>query len=347
MKHLKRRHMFRRTLLSTLCYLALVATAFAQDGKSDEFAPGFSGSLTLGVGVITSESLDEVSDENRKINSLDQSADSETEVMPLPIWHLQYVLENQSTAFYAGSCQNNPTKGGSILETGIRQRFSDGTVVSLAYIPSIGNEEVWADPFLTGSNRSETDQDIHAFTLALDSVFGTAFDIRYGVGTIDVDDEKSGTYLLSQPGSGVTASDLSSLDRSGTVHQVDVAYAFELGRTAMIQPALSYRLGDIDGEANAFNEYQGDLAIHHAWRGLHFSHSISLAYADYDGNHVVFDKTREDTTYSIQTGFQIPRVFGWESFDFTAMAGYQVTDSNISYYDANSLLLGMGLNWRF
>ncbi|MCG8564566.1 MAG: DUF2860 domain-containing protein [Desulfobacterales bacterium] len=327
-----------------ICSTAFTPMAYADGGK-DKFTPGFSGSIELGIGVMIKESLDAVGDENKKIDSLDQSAESETEFVPFPSWHLQYVLDNQSTKFFAGSTHDTPTGGGALASIGISQYLPGGTILSIAYAPSLLSEEVWADPFKTGSDRTEVDMDSQAFTLEAESILGSNFDIRYGYATVDVDDERSGSYLKTQ--GTLTDADLKSLDRNGNIHGVEVAYTLQILDQAMLQPVLKYKRADMDGDANSYNEYGGGLTLSHPWGPLHMFYTIAGGVADYESEHAVFDKTREDTYYKAMVGANLPRPFGWENMDFQIVTGYEVVDSNITYYDSNALIFGMGMGWNF
>lgn len=333
-------------LLLACDYLAFnyVWAGDGRNGKSDAFVPGFSGKINPGVGFMSSKSLDSVGDENKKIDSLDQAAESETEVVPMIFWNLQYVFDNQSTSIFAGSSSDSPAGGFSMLEAGVRQKLPDGTVLTAAYIPDFWGE-VWEDPFKLGSNRVKVDQDTQSFRIAAESILGSGFDIKYGYASIDIEDEQSGSYLLDQR--LLTVGGLESLERSGDIQALELSYSLGFGHGGMIQPGLNYRLGDIDGEANAYNEYGASVSISHPIGPFRFFGTLSAGLVEYDEHNPVFNDTREDTIYSAMVGAGIQQPFGWENIGFNLRAGYKAQESNIAYYDESAVMLGLGMSWRF
>ncbi|MCG8632415.1 MAG: DUF2860 domain-containing protein, partial [Desulfobacterales bacterium] len=245
--------------------------------------------------------------------------------------------------------EENIVEGSFLLEVGIQQKLSGGTVLSAAYIPQIPglDNEVWTDPYLLGSDRSETDRDSQAFRVAAESIFGSPLTLKYGFGTQDVDNDQAGLYLSQQPGSTLTTQDLQSLKRSGDFHQAQALYAIPLGERTTLQPGLIYTRGEADGDANSFNRYGGQLSLTTSVDRCRFFSTLSISRAEYDESNPVFGKTREEWAYGaiIGAGYMAP--FGYEDFMVNLYTGFTKEDSNISFYDSTAIIGGIGLTWMF
>lgn len=326
----------------------LARDASEKDGN-DPFTPGFSGYIRPMVGIGYSKSQTDVGDDNERIDSLDQDAESETDFIPMIFWNMGYTLENGTTRFFAGSSEDSVIDSISFLEVGIQQKLLNGTVLSAAYIPGIPGleDEVWADPYLLGSNRSETDRDAHAFRVAAESLFGTALSFNYGFGTQDIDTDQAGLYLSQQSGSTLTTSDLNDLKRSGDFHRAQVLYAFQLGENTMLEPGLTYTRGDADGDANSFDKFGGQISLTTAMDRCRLFTTLELAHAEYDQSNPVFDKTRKQWEYSAVIGAGYMAPFGYEDFMVNIFTGFTKKDANIKFYDSTALIGGVGITWMF
>ncbi len=337
------------TLLLMICTGLSMAESETQKDVNNPFKPGFSGYIQPMAGMSYSKSLSTVGDDNKRIDSLDQDATSETEFVPMILWNMGYTLDNGSTRFFAGTPEENIVEGTFLLELGIAQKLSDGTVLSAAYIPQIPglDDEVWTDPYLLGSDRTETDRDSQAFRVAAESILGSPLTLKYGFGTQDIDNDQAGLYLSQQAGSTLTTQDLQSLKRSADFHQVETLYTIELGETTMIQPGLIYTRGDADGDANSFNRFGGQISLTTSVERYQFFSTLSLSHAEYDKNNPVFDKTRKEWAYGAIVGAGLMAPFGYEDFMVNLYTGFTKEDANIGFYDSTAIFGGIGLTWMF
>ncbi|MCG8636494.1 MAG: DUF2860 domain-containing protein [Desulfobacterales bacterium] len=336
------------TLLLLACSCLVITGARADDSGEDEdaFKPGFSGYVSPIVGIEQSKSLSEVSDDDKRINSLDQDAGSETEISPMLLWKMGYTLENGITRFYAGTPEENIVEGNFLLEAGIRQKIG-GTVLTAAWIPNVPllDSEVWSDPFLLNRDRAETDQDAQAFKLEADSVFGSPVTLRYGYGTLDVDNEQSGAYHASI--GAITSDDLSKLNRDSDFHLIQAMYTFSLGQGINIRPQFGYMIGDADGGANSFNRYRGEITVFYPLDKWVFFGNIHGAVYDYDETNPIFGRARKDDEYGFSMGVSYDAPFGWENISLDFLTGYENRDSNIKFYDSRSAMCAVGMSWSF
>ena len=322
----------------------LAGEADGPGGPDDEFAPGFSGYVQPMVGVMSTKSNSDVGDDNEKIDSLDQDADSETQVMPMVLFNLNYTLENRATRFYIGTSEEEIIEGAFLFEAGVRHKLSGGTVLSAGWVPTLPllEEEVWKDPFLTGSNREKTDRDTQAFRIGAERIFGTPLTLRYGFAQQEIDDDRAGESVA-----GLSAGDLAKLKRDANFHLAEVLFPISLDIGLMITPQAGYMIGDADGDANSFKRYQGQLTIEYPLDKWMFFGNINLARSDYDESNPVFNKTREDTSCGAMLGAGYRAPFGWENWMINIYASWEERDSNIKFYDRTNSMAGIGMTWRF
>ncbi len=335
-------------LFGIVLIAALPDKAFTQ-GPGNNFTSGFSGYVQPMIAAGYSKSISDVSDDTKKIDSLDQDANSETDFFPILLWEMVYTLDNGATQFYAGTPKENIVEGTFLLEIGIRQKLSGGTILTAAWIPKLPilEKEAWKDPFLLGTDRQETDQDSQAFKLEAESIFGSPFNLRYGFGRQEVDDDQAGVYLFEQPDSTLTTADLQMLKRDSDFHLVEAQYAISFGRGIMIRPGISYVRGDAVGNANSFNRYQGKISFAYPGERWRFFGNISLGLAEYDEANPIFEKTREDLIYGTTLGAGYAAPFGWKDFTASVFTSFKKNDTNIKFYDSTSMIIAIGLAWLF
>ncbi|MBA3011636.1 MAG: DUF2860 domain-containing protein [Proteobacteria bacterium] len=346
--YLTKRVQFFVFLLGIILMAALPEKAFTQ-GPGNNFTPGFSGYVQPMIAAGYSKSISNVSDDTKKIDSLDQDANSETDFFPILLWKTVYNLDNGATQFYAGTPKENIVAGTFLLETGIRQKLSGGTILTAAWVPKLPilDNEAWKDPFLLGSDRQETDQDSQAFKVEAESIFGSPVNLRYGFGRQEIDDDQSGIYLSEQPGSTLTTADLQMLKRDSDFHLLEAQYAISFGRGIMIRPGISYLRGDATGDANSFNQFQGKVSFAYPWEQWRFFGNISLGLAEYDEANPIFEKTREDVIYGTTLGVGYTTPFGWKDFTASVFTSFKKNDTNIKFYDSTSMIIAIGLAWLF
>ncbi|MDM8537685.1 DUF2860 family protein [Desulfobacterales bacterium HSG17] len=344
----KRRMKILVFLLGIFLIVALPNTALTQ-GPGNIFTPGFSGYVQPMIAAGYSKTISDVSDDTKKIDSLDQDASSETDFFPILLWKMAYNLNNGATQFYAGTPKEKIVEGIFLLETGIRQKLPGGTILTAAWIPKLPilENEAWKDPFLLGSDRQETDQDSQAFKVEAESIFGSPFNLRYGFGRQEIDNDQSGGYLFQQLGSTLTTADLQMLKRDTDFHLVEAQYAFSFGRGIMIRPGVSYMRGDATGDANSFNQFQGKVSFAYPRERWRFFGNISLGLAEYDEANPIFEKTRDDVIYGTTLGIGYSAPFGWKDFMANVFTAFKKNDTNIKFYDSTSMIVAIGFAWLF
>jgi len=312
--------------------------------------PGLQGDIKVMPGVIhATKALNDVGDDNKRIDSLDQSSSSETEVIPIVLWHLDYTFDNLKTGLYAGTPASNIVKGTYFLEVGARHRLDNCTALSLSWIPELPliDDEVWENPFRTGTDREETDRTSQGFQIKAKNILGSPFFLSYAFGISDIDKEESGQGYTDEDGTPLSNEERLSLRRSSEAHFIEAGLRLPVSRTLILGATLDALRNEADGKAHRFDQIGGKVSMVFRHPICQAFSTLSYQQADYDGTHPVFDKKREDRHYSASLGIEAPLPFDVVNLDFSILVRYSRTNSNIDFYEGDTAMAGMGVSYRF
>jgi hypothetical protein len=309
---------------------------------------GFSGYIeVLGAYISTNSQLNTDND-NRKTDSLDESGERVGMFRPFPIGLVRYTFAERRTQLFLGVLPENVAQGQFQVEAGARHILSNGTGLRASIIPLTPIEqEAWEDPFVVGQNRRRTDIDSYGFKLAAETILGSGFTIKYGWARQTIDDENSGAFLLSQPGTFLMPEDLDDLDRDAYFHRLTTQYSIQIAPRMRLTPILRYTRGDADGDANSFHALTPELSFIYFGNQLQASLNVSVNTEWYDSRHPVFDKTRRDFNPGLFAilGYKDP--FGFKNFRIDWFNAFFKSNSNIDFYDSSNFITAIGLGYSF
>lgn len=344
-------------LLSTLrclCLLCLFLAPVAFDAHAatprGRAEPGLVGDVTVMAGVLHAQkSLSQVSDENKRIHSLDQASSSETEFIPMPLWHLAYTFENLKTGLYAGTPASNIVQGTYFLEVGARHRLGSGTTLSLSWIPELPliDDEVWKDPFVLGRDRQETERTAQGFQIKAESLWGSPFFLTYALGINDIEEEESGQAFRNEDGAPLSDSERKALRRSSQAHLIETGLRTPVSRSLILGTTLELLRNEADGKAHRFSDVGAKVSVVFRHPLCQAFSSLAFHRAHYDGTHPVFDEKREDQAFSASLGLEAPLPVKRINLAFSLLVRYARTDSNIAFYEGDTAMAGMGVSYRF
>ncbi len=323
-----------RVIAAPLLFGCLSPTASAELANE----AGFSGQLSLHVGAKR-ETSQFITDENETQTSLSASAPSSTQIVPFPMWDLNYTFNGLNNQVYFKSDLEGMASG-FYTELGVRHGFSDGTAVSLGYIPGLIARETWQDPFQTGSKRQVTDENISGIRLSADNLFGSAFSGELAYGNRKIEDETSGLH-------GYSTQQQHQLQRSGYLTYLSLTHQLTITETSYLESEVHWLNNDADGDAMNSQrvglelEYQQRFGSHLVLLGAnYFKH-------DYKDTHPVFSFTRDDDQVGASLGYVYLAPFGLTQWSTIVRAGWDKSDSNIDFYDSEELLTTVGVMYRF
>jgi hypothetical protein len=78
-----------------------------------------------------------------------------------------------------------------------------------------------------------------------------------------------------------------------------------------------------------------------------FMLKAKIGWDDYDDRHPVFNKTRNDTNYSVSGMFTRADLFGKDNLFGTLMASYRYRDSSINFLEAQTFVSGVLIGIEF
>ena len=280
---------------------------------------------------MTSTDQLKTTDENKRIDSLSGDADWYDKFIPLALFNLSYTFADSGRQVYFGTPQE--LSGPPGLSLGFVQPFSDGSQLDISAFTRLFSE-VWRDPYLTDTGRKETREYSYGTRLAYEKILGTGFNLSYAFSRVDVNVDDIGDRF-------------EDLERDGYTHNAEVEYRFKAGKTMTLSPAFELSIGDIDGEANAYMGYRFGLGFRKFSKSYQLMLKATVGWDDYDDQHPVFNKTRNDTNYSFFGMFTRSNLFGQDFLFATFTAGYRYRDSNIDFLNAQTFLGGAMIGVEF
>ena len=323
MKHLLQRLLHATLLIATSAVLFVATSLTAHAQGPDGAEPGFSGRLQCGAFFMQTDSQLSAEGTNRRTDGLDGPADTHEIISGLASVFLHYQFKGGS-AIYAG----NPLEVGEgfALAAGVSRPMGAGTLdVAMIWLPI---QEVWKNPYQTGSARVKTDVDAYGLRVQLQEVAGTPWEVTYNIGRIDIEDDEIGDLE-------------DDLKRSGWTHELGVQYTLPLKPYVSLSPELSCTYGDIEGRSNSYHGIKLGVQVQRVRPPWVLIGLMSGFHHQYQKTHPLFDKTRQES--GITTFAQVMRLnlFGMERLFASFGAGYVRSHANIDFFNSQTVI-GLG-----
>ncbi len=345
MKVTRRNTRFTLASTSMVAALTISGNALAMDKIPEE--DGLSGFVLLGASYTDfASNMIEGSDAGDvgtdRIDSYTESPGSEHTVGGFFTGELKYTFAETRTQLFLGNTLEDLVRYDFAFQGGIRQEVSDKGTLSGSILFSGFPTNIWADPYLTGEDREDTERDSSGGRLGWSSVMGTALEVNLSHRKQDIDDERSGESIPS-----LTVEEIEQLSREGDQITFDASYKFGLAPGQAFIPKIRYNNFDLDGAAMSRERF--DLELAYALQTPRYSlvSTISYAKSNHDGMNPIYDKTEKVDTYGLSfTGFyhQPFDLKGWSAM--ASLAG-ATADSNIDFYDADIAKFTLGMMYRF
>jgi hypothetical protein len=305
--------------------LAASISAAAEERKSEL-------SIRLGAGGFFLTKADNLWGSGHKtLRSLNSSPKSATVVVPFPFLDARLTRPKgegwfSGTQFYFNTGMSEP----GALVFGARSTTRFGTLDTYLFYSLVSR--AWENPYVP--YREATRQREYGIRIAGRELFGTRLNLSYRLGAVDVKDDVIG--------------DLSrDLQRDGFTHTGSVGYSFSLGKGVDLTPAFTYEKGAFKGKSNSYDQFEGSVTLSYAAKDLFFSVKANANTADFDRRHPIYNKTRDEKTYSLSSQITFENPFGFKKYFATLGAAGSTTDSNIRFFDKHSLFGFIAGGYRF
>jgi len=278
------------------------------------------------------------------INSINDSAESKSLALPSFSLNLKYTFSTQTQVFIGNSLENI-LQFDTATVAGVKQQFSDKSILEFSFIssPLVTPVQVWADPYVQGVARTETDRTSKGFRLEYAKILGSGFGLKYSNRTTEIDNELSGTVQA-----GLTTAQAQLLDREGDSKTIAAYYRFKPIRGRHVfELALSQQTDDLDGAAMSGDEQRFSMTYAYIGERFIIASNILVSNMEYDAVHPIYGVTREDDTLGIGLVVFDNKIFGSKNWIGQATAVWYDLDSNIEFYDSFARLFSVGVKYQF
>ena len=318
---------------------------------------GFSGFIRPGVGYLRFKSNMvasflgyDLSDES--IGSLNDEPDAQSTGLFLMPFSIEYTFASTRTQLFLGTDLTDLIRFDMSQQFGVKQGIGSLGILQGGILFSGVPAKVWEDPYVVNQDRDDTDRDSMGARLAWDRIFGSQLQVQYTYRKIDIDDEKSGQYLIGQ--GQLTSGEAKLLERDGKRHVADILYRFRLGEHHTLAPAFIYSYNNIDGDAMKNDSYDFQLTYAYLNRDTPFSFTgnVSIGQAEYDEDNPIYGKDQEDDRYGIQGTLYYRNPWNWglfnsKPFNFYIGGAYTKVDSNIDFYTQEAIMTTAGVFFKW
>ncbi|WP_161629815.1 DUF2860 family protein [Desulfogranum japonicum] len=318
----------RDLILALSCgFLALTSYAVAEETNS------FTGSINMGTIFINSaNNLNPNSSESR-IDSLDNAADKETTVilvlLPQATWTIG---ATEGTKLYFNADAPIDEAGSMALNFGFSQSIPGGVLDTSLFVSPF--EEAWENPYLTEVSREETASPKYGIKMGFNRIAGTGLRVNMVYMQDNVDDDLIGEIMPS-------------LARDGEVYAINANYSIQVTQHLEIRPRISLRKGEYDGDANSFSKYKFDLEARYLTGRVMITPRVHYSYSEYDEVHPIFNETRENNEYGFELATTYMAPFDFKDWAATILVSLSKGDSNIDFFDTESITAGAMLSYKF
>lgn len=344
----------KKTNLLAIAVLTLILLLGANLATALDPIPkesGFSGFIRPSVGYLNYKSNMVASFlgydlSDKKTNSLNDSPDSQSNVLVTVPFSLQYTFASTRTQLFLGTDLTDLIRFDYSQQLGVKQEIGRLGLLQGGILFSGIPAKVWRDPYVVDKNRDDTSRTSNGVRIAWDRIFGSQLQLQYTYRKIEVNNESSGNFL------GLTRAEKNLLERDGDRHIGEVVYRFRFGKKHTLNPAFIYSYNDRDGDAMKNDAY--DFQLTYGYRGdtFTFTGNAAIGQADYDDKNPIYDKKQDDDRYAISGTlyYKNPwdwRLFGSNPMNFFVGAAFVETNSNIDFYDQEATMItgGVFLNW--
>jgi len=344
----------KKTNFLTIAVLTLILLFGANLAMALDPIPkesGFGGFIRPGVGYLNYKSNMVASFlgydlSEKKINSLDDSPDSESTGLVLVPFSLQYTFASTRTQLFLGTDLTDLIRFDYTQQFGVKQEIGNLGILQGGILFSGIPAKVWKDPYVVDKNRKDTNRTSNGMRLAWDRIGGSHLQLQYTYRKIDISSEKSGDFL------DLTSAEKSLLKRDGDRHVGEAVYRFRFGKKHTLNPAFIYSYDDRDGDAMKSDGYDFQLTYGYNGDTFKFTGNASIGWADYDDKNPIYDKKQDDDRYGIQGTLYYENPWSWSLFgsdpmNFFVNAAFAETNSNIDFYDQEAILVGGGVFFKW
>ena len=316
--------------LRNFSFILCVITPSAMAQLADE--EGISGEIALTTGFASSTSNFNTEGEDT-ITSINQKGSSDNGFMAFPLGSIAYTFGQElNQQVYAGTTRQDVATGTVVLEVGYKYQFKSRMAIDVSILPTIMSSKTWANPYLVGSARKETDASGNAFRFRIDNIAGSNFTLDSAYATKEIKDDDV---------------QYDELKRDADTIYLKGQYRFPLSRTSFILPSVIYQSSSADGRASSYDQYGAEFSFFKLMQRHQLVLTAGYNQQNFDAENPIYNKTRKDNKLSLFAAYEYTKFMDWQDWSFISFAGYSSTSSNITFYDESEYIVTVGLNYKF
>ena len=311
---------------------AAFAAPAAQGGGTGQ--SGFAAEATLGLAVVSGADNLSPNLSSSTLSSLHEEAKTTTRVLPVLLPELRYRFGGEGrSSWYFKTMPVTDAAGYFAPTSGLRHRLAGVATIDtgLFFLPMA---EVYANPYLVGEKRRESDVLNWGGHLLFEDIAGTPLKVQLAMLTAEVDDDDLAVLFPS-------------LARDGETYEISIGYGLLRSQTMSLSPRLSLRRGEMDGAANSYVKVRAELAGTYMAGPLFVLPSVHVGASRYDEKDPVFDSTRRELAYGLNLLVKYRRLMDIDGLGLLAIAAYGVGDANEDFFDSTALVCALGLSYEF
>jgi len=292
------------------------------------------GSVGIGGMIINLSDNLNPDGSDKRLDSLNSTADKELTVIPFILPEFVYDIgEPDGTKLYLNTRPALEEVGGFAINIGGSHPLADVGMVDVSvFLAPI--EKVYKDPYLTDTARESTSSTKFGTKVALNKILGTELGMSAVYMNNDVDDDVIGKL---QP----------DLARDGAVYAFTAEYSLFSSPTFELKPRFTVSKGEYDGESNSFFKSKIDFEVRYTIDRLTFLPQVSYSHSTYDKIDPIFAETRKNDGYGAMMIVSYATPFNLEDWALQGLIGYGRGESNIAFYDNESVSGGIFMTYRF
>lgn len=300
---------------------------------TEEEPPSLTGRIGIGAMFINSGNNLNPKGSDKNIDDLDSAANKKLTIIPLIVPSLTYAVKDSGgLKFYFDTRPPIDEVGGFAINTGGSYPTKIGIIDTSLYFTPFS--EAYKNPYETGVDRASTSTSKYGIKVALNKIMGSNFRINTVYMKDDVDEDVIGDLVPE-------------LNRDGNIFVLNANYSFYPSRALELRPRISYSRGQYDGDSNSFNKFKADVELRYRVGRIMMIPRISYAYSEYDETNPIFNETRDNHNYNINILASYMAPFGMRDWAVQYLLGYGKGDSNLTFYDTESITFGAFLTYIY
>lgn len=336
----------RKAVLSPfVCVLSMTLSLSCYSVFAEPFVEnvGWDGGLYLVPVGLTQKSQFAAENENRLTDDLNNSGKTSNLFTAFPLISLNYTPNGSQTSFFFGNGQENVTKGQIAMEFGLVHSLGQDDKITFAMFPELPfSGETWKDPFLIGQDRQKTNERAAGGRIKFEHTGDHSFDMQYAFMKNSMDEEESGNSL-AQLDNQMRA----MLNRNGEFHRFNINMSFTVGQSIIIIPGLQITASEAQGDANDFAEGTLILQSIYLTERHFFSTALRIGRKESRVENPVFNLPQNEETLSLDAMYKYAEPLGYKNWSLLGVAMWKNSDANITFYDSQSAVFGIGLGFTW